>query len=222
MRIILLLVLAFLAFPSFADKDVPHPVTEKQIGRFQLPSDISNFSDDRLVAIKEEYLQHLRHYEKLAEIKKEGRDDLLEALRLYDEERAKIVEVIPELIKAYRVDKECADKMRAYAKRFAQIHNNYNDSVQKLSDYKSYDFRLGITYVSLMRMLEEYPEVYNRLMRDLDDEKSVIGQYVKRLDGASKVVENVSNQIEEIHTVRELESIIKKVEEELLTRIADN
>ncbi len=219
MRVIL--IFALLVSPSFADKDVPHPVTERGAGRFQLPPDISAFSDDRLLAIKEEYLGHLQRYQKL-ETDKEARQELFEALRMYNEERAKISAVIPQLIKAYQVDREYADKMRAYAERFAQIHDEYHDQVRKLSDYKSYDFRLGITYISFLKMLEESPDLYGKLRRDMDDEKSVIGGYVKRLEAASQAVASVSGQIEEIHVIRELEVALKRVEEELLARIADD
>lgn len=221
MHIIFLFVLLFLMCPSFADKDVPHPVIDREVGHFRLPPDISAFSDNQLLTIKEEYLAHLQRYQRL-ENNEEGREQLFEALRAYDHERAKIVKVIPKLIDVYEVGRESADKMRAYAERFAQIHDEYDGQVRELSDYKSYDFRLGITYVSFMKMLEESPDLYRQLMRDINDEKSVIGEYVKHLDEASDAVENVSERIEEIHIIRELEAALERVEEELLARVTDN
>ena len=219
MHIILTILLTLFPVNLWADKATPHPVFEKSVAEFKLSKDLNSISTDDLVAMKDKYIDRLKYYQKIADKKKLNHKKLLYALREYDVERSKIVNVIYRLIDLYKVDEETAKKMSTYAERFTKIHEEHIGQLGNLKDYKSYDFQLGITYASFLQMIRKIPSLHQRLEVDMDNPSTVIGQYIKDLEKSNQVVEQASSDIEEIHIIHQIETSIKRLDQELINRI---
>lgn len=218
MKKILILILAFAPLPCFADSVTPHPVIEKHVEQFHLPADVGSLPSERLIALKNEFLGHLRHYERLVQKTTKNDAVLLDALRQYDRQRAKIVQIIPQLIDDYRTGGQCARKMREYAAGFAKIHNEYHDKLTTPEAYKAYDFRLGIAYFAFWNGLEQCPDFHRQLKRDMDDEKTTMGAYEKELERSRRKVEEVNAGIKEVHIIRQIRTALERIDQELISR----
>ena len=104
--------------------------------------------------------------------KDKSEQEIFKTLMEYDEERIKIVFVLKDICKEYKVSKNIQDLLYRYSNTFEETIKNNRYLVKNLDDYKSYDFRIGANYLAMMTALqasEETKILYDRLLKDKDN-----------------------------------------------------
>ena len=143
---------------------------------------------------------------------------LLQALLEYDDERVRIVELIPQFIKLYEVDAELAEDMMNFRATLSKIIDELRPNVISLQSYKPYDFRLGVSYVVMMNTLRESKNVRERMQQDQKNPNTLLGQYTRALQKQYTMVEQARDALETSQRTEELQKRIKHIDTELNRR----
>ena len=145
---------------------------------------------------------------------------LLDALLRYDDERVRIVELIPGMIERYGTDAELGEDLLNFRATLRGVIDELRPEVVSLQTYKPYDFRVGVSYMSLMATLQQYPEVRARMRADQADPATAVGAHQERLSQRYAGVERARDALERSHRQAGLRERIARIEAELRRRQA--
>ena len=219
LRIYILLVLTIWILPPTADalQDSKHPIIDQGSEEYKAPLDLNALSLKQLLEYRKLYHQELQKLNKLITDKKNPK--LTEVLIAYDTSRLKIVEMIPKLIEAYSLDGSIKKDLLTYSNTFSDIRSTWQqiDKVS-LSDYRAYDFRLGISYQSMLYFLSQNDALYQKIQKDMQNKNTVIGAYINELNTAYTKVEAVNADKPEYFLIRQIEGELKRVQNEINQR----
>ena len=214
----LFLIIFLMHLQVFAEQSQPHPIIDKQMPGYSRSEQLSEMPLKQLLGLRDEYTAKI---EDLNDIVLETHKDdqyLMDKLIAYDRERLRIIEIIPILIEDYSIKPPFSESLLRYAQTFEKLDSKYQGQLKTLDDYRSYDFRAGMAYLSMMASMQEQPDLYENLYADMGDEQTTIGAYVKRLNLAYTEVERASEDIGEFNTIRHLEKELERIEQELKSR----
>ena len=153
--------------------------------------------------------------------KDKSEQEIFKTLMEYDEERIKIVFVLKDICKEYKVSKNIQDLLYRYSNTFEETIKNNRYLVKNLDDYKSYDFRIGANYLAMMTALqasEETKILYDRLLKDKDKPNTYFGKYNGSLRLAYSKVIKAKEQADSSSEAFEIKNILKQIESELNSR----
>ena len=153
--------------------------------------------------------------------KDKSEQEIFKTLMEYDEERIKIVFVLKDICKEYKVSKNIQDLLYRYSNTFEETIKNNRYLVKNLDDYKSYDFRIGANYLAMMTALqasEETKILYDRLLKDKDNHNTYFGKYNGSLRLAYSKVIKAKEQADSSSEAFEIKNILKQIESELNSR----
>ena len=153
--------------------------------------------------------------------KDKSEQEIFKTLMEYDEERIKIVFVLKDICKEYKVSKNIQDLLYIYSNTFEETIKNNRYLVKNLDDYKSYDFRIGANYLAMMTALqasEETKILYDRLLKDKDNPNTYFGKYNGSLRLAYSKVIKAKEQADSSSEAFEIKNILKQIESELNSR----
>ncbi len=153
--------------------------------------------------------------------KDKSEQEIFKTLMEYDEERIKIVFVLKDICKEYKVSKNIQDLLYRYSNTFEETIKNNRYLVKNLDDYKSYDFRIGANYLAMMTALqasEETKILYDRLLKDKDNPNTYFGKYNGSLRLAYSKVIKAKEQADSSSEAFEIKNILKKIESEIKIR----
>lgn len=153
--------------------------------------------------------------------KDKSEQKIFKTLMEYDEERIKIVFVLKDICKEYKVSKNIQDLLYRYSNTFEETIKNNRYLVKNLDDYKSYDFRIGANYLAMMTALqasEETKILYDRLLKDKDNPNTYFGKYNGSLRLAYSKVIKAKEQADSSSEAFEIKNILKQIESELKSR----
>ena len=153
--------------------------------------------------------------------KDKSEQEIFKTLMEYDEERIKIVFVLKDICKEYKVSKNIQDLLYRYSNTFEETIKNNRYLVKNLDDYKSYDFRIGANYLAMMTALqasEETKILYDRLLKDKDNPNTYFGKYNGSLRLAYSKVIKAKEQADSSSEAFEIKNILKQIESELNSR----
>ena len=213
-----LLILLLLPQYAIAEQPQPHPIIDKSVPGYARSEQLSEMSLSQLLKLRDEYITQKKNLDDIVAKTHKNDQYLIDKLIAYDRERLRIIEIIPILIKDYDIKPPFSDSLLRYAQTFTKLDNQYKGQIKTLDDYRSYDFRLGMAYLSMMTSLQEQTNLYQHLHADMADEKTTIGAYVKQLDLAYANVEQASDDIEELNIIRHLTRELERIEQELKSR----
>ena len=153
--------------------------------------------------------------------KDKSEQKIFKTLMEYDEERIKIVFVLKDICREYKVSKNIQDLLYRYSNTFEETIKNNRYLVKNLDDYKSYDFRIGANYLAMMTALqasEETKILYDRLLKDKDNPNTYFGKYNGSLRLAYSKVIKAKEQADSSSEAFEIKNILKQIESELKSR----
>ena len=153
--------------------------------------------------------------------KDKSEQEIFKTLMEYDEERIKIVFVLKDICKEYKVSKNIQDLLYRYSNTFEETIKNNRYLVKNLDDNKSYDFRIGANYLAMMTALqasEETKILYDRLLKDKDNPNTYFGKYNGSLRLAYSKVIKAKEQADSSSEAFEIKNILKEIESELNSR----
>ena len=153
--------------------------------------------------------------------KDKSEQEIFKTIMEYDEERIKIVFVLKDICKEYKVSKNIQDLLYRYSNTFEETIKNNRYLVKNLDDYKSYDFRIGANYLAMMTALqasEETKILYDRLLKDKDNPNTYFGKYNGSLRLAYSKVIKAKEQADSSSEAFEIKNILKQIESELNSR----
>ena len=153
--------------------------------------------------------------------KDKSEQEIFKTLMEYDEERIKIVFVLKDICREYKVSKNIQDLLYRYSNTFEETIKNNRYLVKNLDDYKSYDFRIGANYLAMMTALqasEETKILYDRLLKDKDNPNTYFGKYNGSLRLAYSKVIKAKEQADSSSEAFEIKNILKQIESELNSR----
>ena len=198
--------------PAVAFQDQDDPILDAKDKRFSLPHDLSKQSLEELIRLRNDYNQEMKRVSAIVE-EKADKEKLFQALTQYDIDRVSIVEVIPALIKEYKICCELKTQLESYAETFREIHDEFSAQRTSISDYKRYGFRIVAAYASMLLYIRENDaKLHQRLLDDMDNQKTAIGAYIHRIQIARARVEAVNNEVKEYHLLRQLRSNVDKIQ----------
>ena len=213
-----LLALLLMQQSIVAEQSEPHPIIDKPVPGYERSEQLSEMTLEQLLKLRDEYATEMKTLNKIATNTHKNDQHLINKLLAYDRERMRIIEVIPVLIKDYDIQSPYRESLLRYAKTFEKLDKQYKGKLKTLEDYRSYDFRSGMAYMSMMASLQEQADLYQTLYADMEDENTAIGAYIKQLNIAHAEVVKASNDIGEFNTIRHLSRELKRIEQELKSR----
>ena len=215
---LLLPILFLMQLNVVAEQSQPHPIIDKPVPGYERSEQLSEMQLEQLLGLRDEYISEVNRLDDI--VAKEHKNDqyLLDKLVAYDRERLRIIEIIPTLIKDYDIKPPFSESLLRYAKTFENLDEQYRGQLKTLDDYRSYDFRLGMAYLSMMASMQEQADLYQHLHADMEDENTAIGAYIKQLNVAYAEVEKASDDIDELNVIRHLRRELERIEQELNSR----
>ena len=201
-----------------AEQPQPHPIIDKPVPGYTRSEQLSEMTLEQLLKLKDDYVAEIKTLNNIVTKTHKNDQHLIDKLIAYDRERLRIVEVIPILIKDYDIQSPFSESLLRYAKTFEKLDKQYKGKLKTLEDYRSYDFRLGMAYMSMMASLQEQTDLYQHLHADMEDEDTAIGAYIKQLNVAYAEVEKASDDIGELNKIRYLNRELERIEQELNSR----
>lgn len=217
-----LIVLSCMLTPvtASAESDTPHPMTEKEIIEERAPLNLDELELEELLNYKKYYLEKIKSLRAEIDTINNESNRLLDALAAYDKQRIRITALMPQLIEHYAISTPLSTSLMAYAETIHNIYEDYKNHLTSLDTYKSYDFRIGIAYTSMMAQLAEYKSIYQQMQKDMDDDKTLLGQYQASLrDYYGRIEEIVkSKKMEEYYSLKQSEKELRRINEEIEER----
>jgi len=201
-----------------AEQPQSHPIIDKPVAGYERSERLSELSFEQLLQLKGDYLKEVQTLNAKIAGSHQNDEYLISKLIAYDRQRMDIIAVIPKLIADYEIAPPFSETLLRYAQTFDNLDRQYEGKLKTLDDYRSYDFRVGMAYLSLMSTLQTAPELYQNLHADMEDASTTLGAYLQRLDTAYGEVEQASDSIEELNLIRHLEREIERIEQELNSR----
>ena len=213
-----LLALLLMQQSTIAEQPQSHPIIDKPVPGYTRSEHLSEMTLEQLLKLRDEYAAEIKTLSNI--VTQTHKDDqyLIDKLIAYDRERLRIIEIIPVLIENYDIQLPFSESLLRYAKTFENLDKQYQGKLKTLDDYRSYDFRMGMAYMSMMASLQEQADLYQHLHADMKDENTAIGAYIKQLDVAYAEVEKASDDIGELNTIRHLNRELERIEQELNSR----
>ncbi len=201
-----------------AEQSEPHPIIDKPVPGYTRSEQLSEMTLEQLLKLRDEYATEMKTLNNIVTKTHKNDQYLIDKLLAYDRERMRIIEVIPVLIEDYDIQSPYSESLLRYAETFEKLDKQYKGKLKTLEDYRSYDFRLGMAYMSMMASLQEQADLYQSLHADMEDEDTAIGAYIKQLNIAYAEVEKASDDIGEFNTIRHLSRELERIEQELRSR----
>lgn len=196
---------------TLAFQDRHDPILDAQDKKYIPPDDFNQKSLKDLIELRDFYAKELEMLSKTVE-EKADKKKLLSALVQYDEARISIIDVIPDLIKEYKIEGELRTSLETYRQTFQSIHNEFAPGENSLSGYKRYGFRIVAAYASMLLLIRTTDAaLHERLLADLHNPKTAIGKYIAAVDSARANVEAVNAEVKEYHLVRQLRGNIDRI-----------
>ena len=201
--------------PAQASGDTPHPMIDFTRLKQAEPLEQTDTSD--LQSRRATYAQALADMQAGA-----GADalehELLEALLFYDEERIRIVEMIPSMIEIYEVDAELEEDMLNFRRTMRGVIAELRHEATTLQRYKPYDFRVGMSYLSLMSILQQHEQLHERMRVDQQDASTLLGRHRQQLSARYRGVEDARGRLEREYRRADLRAEIDRIDRELQRR----
>ena len=210
------ILLVALSFYAYAESEPPHPVVD--IPRTDTPSaeSLQNLGTSELQARRETYAEQLDTVSATPTVELE--QQLLQALLIYDDERIRIIDLIPGLIEKYEVDEQLEKDMLNFRAALAKIVDELRPEVTTLQRYKPYDFRLGISYAAMMTILQKQQAIRDRMLQDQQNPETMLGQHSQRIQQTYRAVEKAREQLELGYQTEALREQIDRIDAELQRR----
>ena len=218
LRIFLWLILILIQPYVIAEQSQPHPIIDKPVAGYARSEQLSEMPLEQLLKLRDEYSAEVKDLNDIVIKTHKNDQHLMDKLIAYDRERLRIIEIIPILITDYNINPPFSESLLRYKKTFENLDSQYQGKLKTLDDYRSYDFRLGMAYLSMMASMQEQSDLYEHLHADMEDEKTTIGAYIQRLNLAYAEVEKASDDIGELNTIRHLTRELERIEQELKSR----
>lgn len=202
--------------PVHAEGEPPHPMID--FTRLEQSQSLEGLSTEELKISRATYAATL------ATITGDGGDasaleqQLLEALLHYDAERIRIVELIPQMIEHYAVDAELAEDMMNFRATLQGVIEELRPNATTLQRYKPYDFRVGVSYMSLMTTLQKHEALRKRMLSDYQDESTLLGQHQSTLRVRYEGVAAARSRLEASYQKSDLTAQIARIDAELIRR----
>lgn len=218
--VLVMLSCALLPAHTHAESDEPHPMTEKEIPAERAPLNLDALTLEELLNYQKYYVEKIKALQAEIDAINDESNRLLKALAAYDKQRIRIAEIMPQLIEQYAISTPLSTSLMAYAQTIHTIYEDYKDHLNSLDTYKSYDFRIGIAYTSMMAQLAEYKSIYQQMQKDMDDEKTLLGQYQAVLREHYGRIEEIvkSEKMEEYYSLKQSEKELKRINDEIAER----
>ena len=212
----LCVLLAVVSFSAHAEGEPPHPVVD--IPRAAIPSLelLRSNTIGELHTQREIYLEQLEAASAIPAEELEER--LLQALLVYDDERIRIIDLIPRMIEQYEVEGTLKEDLMSFRSTLVKIVEELRPEVTTLQKYKPYDFRLGVSYAAMMTIMQRKQEVRDRMLRDQEDPGTMLGQHSQRLRETYRAVEEARERLEASYRTETLRERIDRIDSELRRR----
>jgi len=183
--VLILVALSGHGAPSFAESEPVHPMIDFPA----MPSmgALDEWDTTKLKQHRAIYAAQVAEDGTVPPVEMEAR--LLEALLRYDDERVRIVELIPQFIELYNVGEELAEDMMNFRSTLAGIIEELRPNITTLQSYKPYDFRLGVSYMVMMNTMRENKDIRDRMQQDQEDPDTLLGGYTRDLRQHYQAVE---------------------------------
>lgn len=216
--IFLLIILFSMQQNAVAEQSQPHPIIDKPVPGYARSEQLSEMTLEQLLKLRDDYLAEIKTLDEIVAKTHKNDRQLIAKLIAYDRERLRIIEVIPVLIENYDIEPPFSESLLRYAKTFENLDQQYRGQLKTLDDYRSYDFRLGMAYLSMMTSIQEQADLYQHMHTDMENENTAIGAYINQLDVAYAEVEKASDSIGELNMIRHLNRELERIEQELNSR----
>ena len=143
---------------------------------------------------------------------------LLQALLTYDEERIRIIDIIPILVENYEMDEILQQDMMNFRRALSKIVEELRPEITSLQKYKPYDFRIGVSYAAMMTILQKKQDIREQMLADQKNPESILGQHAVRLRSNYGAVESARQRLELAYEVEALQKQIDQIDTELRRR----
>lgn len=190
------------------------PVIDLQDIRFVVPEDLSDMQTEEI----ENFYKEMVELDEASTSTEEAEAELFRQLLRHDDVRITIADLIPELIENYGIEGKYKESLLGYKDTFSVNLPKTRETVEKLADYPSYDFRFTAVYMSMLFSFQAYPEFYSQLQKDLQDDDSIIGDYRKKLDESYAHVKAARLRVESEKQAADLDNLISALGAELASR----
>ena len=199
-----------------AEGEPPHPVVD--IPRIAILSDesLQGATINELRTQRESYAKQLDTVSTMPT--EELERQLLEVLLVYDDERIRIIDLIPEIIEKYEIDEGLEKDLLNFRATLTKIVDELRPEVTSLQKYKPYDFRLGVSYAAMMTILQKQQAVRDRMLLDQENPETMLGQHSQRLQQTYRAVEKARERLELGYKTETLKEQIDRIDTELRRR----
>lgn len=209
-------VLATLNVNAFAEAEPPHPMVDFP-RTVPLPIEaLQQLDTGELESRRDGFAERLKEATDtpVAELEQQ----LLQALLTYDEERIRIIDIIPNLVEHYEMDEILQQDMMNFRRALAKIVEELRPEITTLQRYKPYDFRIGVSYAAMMTILQKKQEVRDRMLEDQKNPDSMLGQHTTRLRSNYAAVESARERLALGYESEALQKQIDQIDTELRRR----
>ncbi len=212
------LLLIFFPILSFGDVDGLHPVIDSAIKTDEIEKNFTGIDLKELKSKRKLYLKQLSSLDKKYTNLDEAQASLLNALLRYDDQRAKILIVIPKIIREYQIKDPLKQELTNSLATFDRIIQEFRPHIRTLQDYKPYDFQIGFTYIAMMTNIRSYSSIYDKLQKDKKNDQSIIGSYTLSLTSSYKDVEAEKVALENTELFFKIKKNIEAINTEIKLR----
>ena len=208
--------LSFAAFDAKAEAEPPHPIVD--VPRTAMPSaqSLRDVATGELLSQRETYARQLDDAAAIAT--EELETQLLDALLVYDDERIRIIDLIPDIIDRYEVGQTLGDDLMNFRRTLSRIVEELRPEVTSLQKYKPYDFRIGFSYAAMMTIMRKEQAVRDRMLEDQGNPETLLGQHSQRLQQTYREVEKARARLELGYRTDSLREQIDRIDTELRRR----
>jgi hypothetical protein len=203
---------------SFGDDDRLHPVIDLATTKIEIEKNFTGIDLKELKSKKKFYLNTLLSFDKKYTNLDAAQASLLNALLRYDDQRAKILIVIPKIIREYRIEDPLKQELTNNLATFEKIIQEFRPHIRTLQDYKPYDFQIGFTYIAMMTNIQSYSSIYDKLQKDKSNHQSLIGSYTLSLNSSYKDVEVAKIALENTALFFKIQKNIEAINTEIKLR----
>ncbi len=199
--------------PAFAESEPSHPMID-----FRRLAPLESLQELELDELKARRAAYAAQLDEAIAPTAELEGGLLAALLAYDDERVRIVELIPQLIELYELDAEFAEDLMNFRDTMSRIVAELKPNVTNLQSYKPYDFRMGVSFAALMTIMQKQQAVRERMLRDQEDPDTLLGQYYRQLRSHYQEVEEARGKLEQGYKAQDIKEQVERIDAELQRR----